>query len=430
MKFKKPQFRIPKKFFTLAGLMQVLFFTYLMLMPHTKFSVPSLGKYELTFSDLSVITLLGLYMISNSKMTKLLTKFLYVFLFFLFTMGLTVFVATSYWKLLLGMMPYFFALILTLALLFFFSSYGDKLKAFKAIWYCLVVTLIFSAIPVYVQVLTGAKNLLFWDKVGWRYTFLSQNPNQFGVYFILYIFLITLIALKYFKPKLKYVLLLMIYMLPAVLFSGSRTAMVAAAFVMMVLLFVLFVKASVVQRMTFAPFVLIAVVAALQWVVSFTAEQGGQIKRALSILERVEEKGLAGAAKVGGASGISHGEGIDIYLTHPILGIGLNNKTIVYAGIKNEIHNTYLKILADAGTIGFIGFLMMFFFPLTCVLASRASFLFKFITLASFGLFGIMNIPHMLMRQRWVWFFMIILFVMSQYDSKGNVEKSRLSFLN
>jgi O-antigen ligase len=409
--------------------MSILFFAFILLMPHTKFSIPALGKYELTFSDFSILLFLFLNVLMRKRLSKPLRKYLYVFLFFLFTMAVTIFVATSYWKWLLGMLPYFFALIIVLGLSFFFSSDGNKIKSFRIIWYCLIATLIFSAVPVYYQILTGSKNMLFWDRVGWRYTFLSQNPNQYGVYFVLYIFLITLLSLRYFKKSLKYILLLMIFMLPAVLFSGSRTAVLSTAVVVSMLLFILFIESSSVQKLLVTPIIFIAMIFAIQYVLVFTSNQGGQIRRALSIFDKIESKGLAGAAKVEGATGVTQVEGWEIYKLNPILGIGLNNKTIVYEGIKNEIHNTYLKILADAGTVGFIGFMLVFFFPLICIFFSRASFIFKLIALASFGLFSLMNIPHTLIRQRWVWVFMFLLFIMSQYDKNGNKEKSFLSVL-
>lgn len=406
----------------------ILFFSFLFFLPHTKISIPSLGRFEVTFSDGCVLLLFMTYVFARAKMDTNISKFLYVFLFFFFTMFLTILVATSYWSWLLGMMPYIFGIFLISSLSYYASSVTDKIAFFKSVWYVLVFTLILSAIPVYLQIFTGAKFGLFWDRAGWRYTFLSQNPNQFGVYFILYMFLIVLLCLRFFKRSLKYILLLILFMLPAALFSGSRTAMVATAFVLIILLVVLFIEASTIKKIIVAPITLLVFGVALSFMLQLTEGQGGQIKRALSIFDKVQEQGL-GAAKVEGATGVTMIEAVEIYSANPILGIGLNNKKAVYQGIKNEIHNTYLKILADSGTFGFLAFLMIFLFPIVCIMSMKGDFLFKIVALGSFGVFMIMNWPHTLIRQRWVWLFMFLLFLMSRYNRKGEKQSFYVSFL-
>ena len=156
---------------------------------------------------------------------------------------------------------------------------------------------------------------------------------------------------------------------------------------------------------------------------------GGQVERAIRIFETIESQGtdLIGAKS---ATGVSMSEGIDLYLRFPIFGTGLGNRK-VYSDKKFEIHNTYLKIAANTGTVGLIGFLFIFFLPLVSFISAKnTSLKLKIVMLLFYGLFMAINYPHMLLRQRWVWFFMVMCYVISKIDSNGEDEPSHLKFLN
>ena len=409
----------------------ILFIIYLLFVfciPLTKLSIPAIGKMEFTLADLFLVLLFFIKALYSNKINKEYRAYIYGFAFFFFTMLINVVMIVDFVQWFKGTLPYCFSFFIMITTLNFFSG-EDKLRQLRSMRNVIFFSLFISALPVYFQILTGTKIPLFYDHYGWRYTFLAQNPNQFGVYLILFLFLLTLITQKYFKPFLKNILLLQIFFFAPVMFSGSRTAMLAATLNLIILVFLFIKNLSAVKRIMIIPVLVLATIVMVPFTLNLVKGQGGQINRALNIFTTLEEKGVDVIGK-NSPSGQSITEGKALARKYPIFGVGQGQKKY-YSKYVTEIHNTYLKVLANTGLVGFLGFLIIFFLPLISHLFSKeADLTYKLTVLAFYSLFVIINYPHMLLRQRWVWLFMIICFIISKTNKSGNIEKSYLKILN
>ena len=396
-------------------------------MPHTKIGVPVALNYELTLSDIFAITLFVLIIFFYKISDKNYYVYIGAFLIFIYSELLSIANVKSFSFFVSDLIPYMFSLVVIFTTFKYFSL-PNKLESLSRIFYILFITILCTTIPVYYQVFTSIKPIAFYDLDEWRYTFLCQNPNQFGVFILLYFFLITLIAIKYFPLRLKYVLVLCYFFIPVALYSGSKAVTLIFFLNLILVNIVSFLKVNFKWRIVIAPMILfVLVINYQQWIESIQSTTG-QVDRALSIFEALNKKGTSGV-KVGGDSGKTMDEAKELFKEYPITGVGLANKPM-YSQSKYEIHNTYLKILAEAGIIGFIGFLCILFMPLFSLIGSRSDLIIKLTGLILFILFAAMNWPHMLFRQRWVWFFMVMFYIIFRIDKNGNIEHSKLSFLN
>ncbi len=419
--------RIPKSVFSHHMIASVIFLIMIFLLPFTKLSVPSLGKYEFTISDALLVVLAIYFLMQDILLSKVFSKYIYTFLFFFFCSSINIVVVKSSMSWTYGIFPYLFAFIHIYVVFAFFSQH-NKLKTFNLLWWVLFISLFISALPVYFQIFTGYKNLIFWDRVGWRYTFLAINPNQFGVYLILFFFILTMITLKFFRKRLMPIIFLKLFFIIPVLFSGSKTALFAVSLNLAILILILFLNSSTIKRIIFIPCFVIFGTLMIPLVSTLTEGQGGQIDRAIKIFSLIQNRGTDVLSNKS-ATAVSIDDGKRLFREHPILGVGLNNKKH-YEGNKNEIHNTFIKVLAESGIVGFIGFILILMLPLVYIVFSRTDNIFKLVCILFYSIFGVMNIPHMLFRQRWVWFFMVICFVIATTNHLGKEEHQRLKILN
>lgn len=418
--------RIKFKRIRLEELLFGAFILFVFFLPFTKISIPVIAKYELTIADVILCFLFVVNVLFFRDIKKLFRPYIYIFLLFVFCVLASGVMVQSFRLFFLGVLPYAFATLILISTLSFFSR-GSHLDQFRSIFNTLFISLFLCTLPVYYQLLSGMKPVLFYDLYGWRYTFLAQNPNQFGVYIILYFFILSLLSLKYFENKLFKTFLLMLIFFPVALFSGSKTATFIFSVNFLFVAFILFLKTPTAKKIVVTPIVVILLGISIPLALEFTKSKGGQINRALSIFELVASKGEILDSK--SATGRSLTEGVALYLKFPILGVGMANKPM-HSSVTTEIHNTYIKFLAETGTIGFISFLLIFLFPLISMWFSRSSLLVKLTFTGFYAMFIAMNWPHMLLRQRWVWFFMIICFIIARVGKDGKLERSNLSLLN
>jgi len=205
--------------------------------------------------------------------------------------------------------------------------------------------------------------------------------------------------------------------------------MFAASLNFLVLLGLFFFNLGKFQKAIFLPLAFLAITSLTPVILNLVAGQGGQINRALKVFETIDKKGT----KVIGdnsPSGRSMVEGKKLFMEHPILGIGLGQKRF-YSNYVTEVHNTYLKIAAESGIVGFFGFCLIFALPLVSFIsAQQIDLKSKLIICIFYGIFMLMNYPHMLLRQRWVWFFMVLCFILSKTRVDGTMDRSYLKFLN
>lgn len=420
--------RISKKIFnpTFDEILFGLFVLFVFFLPFTRISIPVVGLYEFTLADFILAFLFFVNIVFIKRIAKYYRSYIFVFLLFVASVVASGVMVRSFRLYFIDLLPFAFAFLILVSTLSFFSG-GKHLKQIITIGKTIYLSLLLSTVPVYYQLLAGVKLAYFYDKHGWRYTFLSQNPNQFGVYLILFFFLLTLISLKYKPKSLKYVFFLMVVFIPVALFSGSRTAALIFAVNFLTVSFILFLNTSTVKKMIIVPTILAVMIISVPFFLNFIKTQGGQINRALAVFEIVSSGGEVIGSET--ATGKSQSEGMQLYFKYPIFGVGMANKPM-HSKVRLEIHNTYIKFLAETGTIGFVCFLLIFFFPVVVMMFSRSGILIKLTLLLFYMMFAAMNWPHMLLRQRWVWFFMIMCFIIARINEQGHADKSRLNLLN
>jgi O-antigen ligase len=405
----------------------ILYLGFIFFNSFTKLSVPAMGRYELTISDLLILFVSAVFILFKSRIKKAFAIYLYVYTFFLFSVGISIVKVIDYNLYLSEIIPYIFGFFIVFSSVIVFSSF-DNMKLLKRVRIILVLVLALSTLPVYYQMVTGIKLEYFFDSFGWRYTFLAQNPNQYGVSLLLYSIIISLITLKFDKKNISKLLIFMLFFIPAALFSGSKTTTLIFGLNFIFIAILTFVKSKIAVKMTVVPLVVIILISGLPLALEFLRTNGGQISRAISIFEAIGEQGVDGIM-VKEDSGQTMNEAIILFYNNPLLGVGLANKPM-HSPIVTEIHNTYLKTLAEAGSVGFIGFAAIFFLPLIAFLFSRASLVNKLFFIVFYILWAAMNWPAMLLRQRWVWLFMVILFLIARIGEDGKIERSKLSLLN
>ncbi len=402
----------------------LLMVAFVFFIPFTKIGIPALGAYEMTFGDILMLLLSGFFFLVNHPIRKCFQAFLIALLMFILLVHLSIVSTINYYKFLLSSIPHFFSLTIVYIVFCYFSGKGFIYKI-RGIRNTMIFSLLLSSLPVYYQLITGNKAVLFYDDWGWRYTFLSQNPNQYGVYFILFLILVTLITIKFFKKELLSIFLFeLIFLVPA-LFSGSRTATLVYFLNIVVMLFLLFYYSSVSRRIVLSSIILTISIAMTPALISAFSSTKGQIARALNIFDKLSSNDKF---EIGGATGDSIDEGWILFYKNPIIGVGLGNKTALIG--RHEVHNTYVKYLCESGLIGFFGFSLIFLIPIVIIIGSNAELAFKIVSFIFYGLFALMNVPHMLYRQRWVWLFLAILPVLFYWDKNGNRIRSNFKFLN
>lgn len=401
-----------------------LFYSFVFFLPHTKLSVPVLFNYEFTVADLIMMFLTLLSLITIGRISRKISPYLYAFIFFAFTILCSVVNAKSAKYFIAELLPYVFSFMIIITTLSFFTIAKDRIKVLSSIFNILLVTLLFTSLPVYFQMFTGQKFALFYDTYMWRYTFMCQNPNQFGVFVVLYSFLLLLMCIKFFPKRFYWVAISLLLFVPTALYCGSRTVAVVFAANLLLVGFIFIIRASWPTRVIVIPalffFLAMNSTQLLDTIVSSTE----QASRAMTIFDKFSDSSKDKRI-VEGQSGISMEEAIVLFTKYPLTGVGLANKPM-YSKFRTEIHNTFLKFLAETGIIGTLGFTIIFLFPPVILLFFNQNRFLIFIGLFFYLLFAAMNWPHMLFRQRWVWFFMVMYFLIARIKLNGKFSNNKL----
>jgi len=428
MKFKKIKLSIEKP--KAKDWLFILFLAMCFFIPHTKFSVPAMGRYELTIADIILMILTSLTIYLNKGIRKSFFPFFAILILLTFICFFSIAMILEFDRYLLSMIPFLFSLLISFTTLSFFSQ-GNIVRRMKIFRNILFINLTLSILPVYHQFITGTKTVLFYDLYGWRYAFLAQNPNQYGVCFIVFFFLITLITIKMFPKDLGKLLIFEVFFFLPALFSGSKSTTLVFTVNYLLLMFYYFFQANYSRKVIFLFSFFIIVGLGYKPVVDNVLSKGAQINRALSIFESISKPK---EFEIGGGSGHSIKQAQILFWRYPLLGVGMGNKPPYAKGLGPkpglEIHNTFLLFLAESGILGFSAFFLLFALAPIYTLFSKSSSQFKFIMLVIFALFAAQNVVGMLFRQRWVWLFLCIAFILANVDSQGNYQRSKLRILN
>lgn len=309
--------------------------------------------------------------------------------------------AISYWHFFIAYIPFIVSALIFLSTTHVFKK-GDANRLFNSLRIVLLGAVLISSLPAIWELTSGIKLVFFYDRIGWRYTFLCQNPNQYGVSTVLFMYIITYITLTSCPERLGKLLLVQIIVFVPVLYSGSRSSTIVyfLNFLITGLIYVYKSKKGLL-------FMVIAVVIAtlnVNFILVYLKSKGGNISRALSIFDVATGKNELDLQTIGHS--ISSAQ--DLFVENPMLGIGLGNKMARVGGI--EIHNTFWVFLAETGIVGFAAFSMLFFGPVAYALLYLRNNMFKLYLISTFVLFSAQNYTGMLLRQRWVWFFLSVTF--------------------
>lgn len=370
-----------------------------------------IGKFELILSDGLFLLILLIFLFKGKIVLRKNEKLLLACtVFFICMVILSASNAVNFVKFSLGLLPLIYALIIVIASSATINLINND-HFYKTLFYIISFSIILSFIPTYFSLFgLTSKWLSLYSAGGWRYQYLTQNPNQYSVYLVTSIFTVTLISIKKYPHLLKYVILINFFgMIPA-LESGSRTGLFALFISLFFLLGYQFVNLNVQRKLiigTLATLFILFVVIPLT--TNFLLEYGGQFNRALSVFERISSGDAYNPSEMG-ATGESIKKGIQYFLVYPLTGVGLGNFSEYN---RHEIHNTPVSILAETGMLGFLAFLIVFASFFYAIWTSRSSFSFKMINILFIALFIVMNYPHYLFRQRWVWFFFTILMLIN-----------------
>ena len=384
------------------------FLAFIFFLSFTKLSIPSFGSYEITISDLLIAIL---FLLTAFTFKGIKRNFIFPILFLVSLVLIScasVIMIKSFKAFYLALLPFVIALLIFVTLTLIMQGFQKGLL-FK-IRKVLCSVLVLSSLPAFYELITGVKLVYFYDYLAWRYTFLCQNPNQYGVSTIVFIYLITYITIAYDRRFLPKLLLLQMILFVPILYSGSRSSTIVF-FLNFVLIFSIYafsrfsLKKVVLNLLLF--FTLISFSGNF---VDFIKSKGGNIARALTIFDVASGKKELDLNSVGHSIDSAK----ELFIDHPILGIGLGNKRAYVGGI--EIHNTFWLFIAETGIIGFMSFLLLFFGPVLIAFFYMRNNVFKFYFILSFVLFSAQNYTGMLLRQRWVWTFLCLSYIIVIYQ--------------
>lgn len=370
-----------------------------------KLGIP-VAVFKLTIADGLLVLLLGYLLVFRLLyISKDYIPFLAVQASFIFLSGISIFEAKSKFAGLITLLPFLYALLLTIVTFHIFSRADERHFIILRNLFCAV--LLASDIPVYLEVL-GGMEFPSLHPDGWRYAFVTLNPNQYATYAYMAVFVIMQITEKYKKNQLSLMLLLSVFTILPVMNSGSKTGLGTILAATFLLLYLVIKNVSYVSKAIIA-FVVFVTITQIIFFLDDILALSPFIARSFEIFDLV-----GSGAKTSDLSdtGQSMVVGIQIFLLHPLLGIGLGN-FIFYN--EFEVHNTFIGALAETGLIGFTSLIAVFGVIIFHVLKSGTNDMkFKLLQLSQLMIFFATCYGHQPIRERWTWIFFAFIFTLSK----------------
>jgi hypothetical protein len=172
----------------------------------------------------------------------------------------------------------------------------------------------------------------------------------------------------------------------------SRGGMVTGFLMIILLLIFLYFKSNYRGRVKLN-YIIVFVTLAMMATWSYTSLQtGGLIDKRYA---NQDAKGRVKASQLTGRQEIAQSE-IDMFLKNPIFGVGVGKGTevrLVETGISALSHDEITRMLAEHGTLGILGLLILFFTPLVLYLENKFN-----MYLLCFVAFWLLTINHAAMR--------------------------------
>jgi hypothetical protein len=220
------------------------------------------------------------------------------------------------------------------------------------------------------------------------------GPNQVST--MLGVGMFFFIARMIFNSRSKAIMLVNIIVALVIGYRGlitfSRGGMVTAALMLLVLFVITFFRVNSVGRVKMSAVGLLIAVALMGvWLYS-SFETGGLIEKRYANQDasgRVKETAMTGREQ------ISRSE-FDAFLSHPVFGIGVGKGIELRAEETGKTilsHNEITRMLAEHGSFGIMGLLILFLTPMILYLDNK-----HHIYLICFVLFWLLTINHAAMR--------------------------------
>jgi O-antigen ligase len=381
-------------------------------MPLTQLILLPVGNFEVTIADFALITCF-LIVITNLKIYVEYRYFIWIVILFIMSLFFSIVHVINYAKFAIAFLPFIYALMIIIVTFHIFTI-NEHQKITKYLFWTIYSILMVSFAPIYYLLISG-NNLIkvwFFSREIWRYQFLSQNPNQYAVFVTIMLMILFMIFVKSSKGRIFPLLILMLFSVLPVISSGSRTGTFATFILIGLFLLHSLIKSSF--KVKFGVISLLCLLGLLGMFLSKSfASLGGSFERSINIFSMLWSGEISPDNM--GASGKTMSEGLFYFSKSPFLGIGLNN---FQEYSKYEIHNSFISILAETGIVGFSMFLVLLFTLSHAIIKSGGPLITKVVFGIIFLLFLIMNYPHYLLRQRWVWFFLVVLISISSFRNE------------
>ncbi len=389
-------------------LIDYLFFAYIFFLPFIRIGLKVI-RFTFSICDVILILIFLFYLhkilfqkFDYTKIHNISKIFFILYVIFFISISISV-IGVSNMKEATGeLLAYFYALIIILLFSFYIKE-RDR-KGLQIIYWAFVSSLIIiSLFSLFYLTKFPIKKLVYHNN--YKYRFFTRKPNQLAIY-IYICFCIYLISK--FKTGNKIIDILLPVLLPvltviASLFTQSRTGLFVA-----VLLAIYFYIRNI-KHIRKELLIIIIIIGLL-----FIFKNKHIFIRPLEVFKYIKSGEYIDPIRVEMFT-----QAIKAFKHNPVTGTGLGNFRTVWH--INEIHNVFLAILAETGLIGFIPFCILFIWMLITIVFKLARQIFRKIDyiMVFLGSF-IYSYQHYVLRERWIWVFLIYLVLYSYIESKHN----------
>lgn len=383
-----------------------LYLAFIFCLPFISLGLP-VGKFKFSIPDfLILLSFLSAFEKGEVLITTQFKKVANIILFFLFAVSLSVYKVSDISRYFMGLLPLLNGVLIVFLTFNYYYLYKENFLYYTKLAFMLALVICF--LPAY-PVFLGIK-IDFFIK-GYRYAYVMENPNQCMAYIfcgIVCVGILELIHLKKFSSLFFYLILFSIIPMLA---TGSRTGLFSFMIFLSFFFLINFRKTGVVF---IAGGALGLIVLAFANLSKPNLNNNFFLNRGLSIFSFFETS--KGDITQAGATGESIKLGLEAFEDNPFIGVGLGNFVGNY--FVYEVHNTFVSILAETGIIGFSSYLLLLAVILVCIVRVDIPIKFKIFLYIAFALFLMMNIPHLLLRQRWTWVLFSFFYLLMFYQKK------------